>query len=389
VSLVKFRSRSYYLSMRIGINASFLRKPDTGIGQVTRGFVNELIKSHSRKNEYFLYLEKDIDLKTPRNFHKRIFSPLFYRRDDLLRKIWWEKFLLPRKVKKDQCDIFVSLYQCPTIFPKNIKHKMLVHDMIPKIFPEYLDNWRKKLYFFLSNRAIRQTSKIITISEWSKRDIHKYLKIPKEKIKVAYPSVGEEFFEKSADKKDNEVLEKYDIYGRYIFYVGGFDFRKNIPGLLEAYAKLLERHEINDINLVLGGEDKSRFSPLFTDVKKEIKKLGLEDKAKLIGFVEQKDLPSLYRQCELFVLPSLYEGFGLMALEAMACGAPTAVSKTSSLPEVGGDAVLYFNPHDTDEMARVMGKIIRNSKLKLRLSEKGKERARKFEWKKFVKIILK
>jgi len=139
---------------------------------------------------------------------------------------------------------------------------------------------------------------------------------------------------------------------------------------------------------VLGGEDKSRFSHLFTNTKAEIEKFGLADKVKLIGFAGQKDLPALYRNCELYVLPSLYEGFGLMALEAMASGAPTAVSKTSSLPEVGGDAVLYFNPHDTDEMARVMGKVLRNNKLRLRLAEKGKERAKKFSWKNFVKVFF-
>ena len=108
----------------------------------------------------------------------------------------------------------------------------------------------------------------------------------------------------------------------------------------------------------------------------------------LIGFVKQKDLPALYRNCELFVLPALYEGFGLMALEAMASGAPTAVSKTSSLPEVGGDAVLYFNPHDTEEMARVMGKVLRNNKLRMRLAEKGEVRAKKFSWKNFVRVFF-
>ena len=99
--------------------------------------------------------------------------------------------------------------------------------------------------------------------------------------------------------KTTRFLEKYGIFGRYIFYIGGFDLRKNIPELLEAYAKLLQNYEINDMNLVLGGEDKSRFSHLFTDVDKEIKKWGVEEKAKMIGFVEQKDLPALYRNCEL------------------------------------------------------------------------------------------
>lgn len=383
--------------MRIGINASFLRKPDSGIGQVSRGFVEELIRSHSEKNEYFLYLEKDIPkgsdpfgdlgVGSLKNFHKRVFLPA-WKRDDLIRKIWWEKFLLPKCVKQDRCDILISLYQCPTLLPKNIRHKMLVHDLIPKIFPEYLDNWRKKFYFYLSNQAIRHADEIITVSEWSKKDIHKFLDISSNKIKTAHPSVGEEFFEKSTSEKDNKILDKYGISGRYIFYIGGFDARKNIPGLLEAFAKLSENYEINDISLVLGGEDKSRFSQLFTDVNEEMKKFELEDKVKLTGFVEQKDLPALYRNCELYVLPSFYEGFGLMALEAMASGAPTAVSKTSSLTEIGGDAVLYFNPHDTDEMARVMGKVLRNNKLRMRLSEKGKDRAKKFSWESFVKAFF-
>lgn len=382
--------------MKIGINASFLRKPDTGIGQVTRGFISEIIKNNSDKNEYFLYLEEDLDkvsdtskgVRHLKNFHKRVFLPKFWKRDDLIRKIWWEKLLLPKKVRHDKCDIFISLYQCPTFLPKNIQHKMLVHDLIPKIFPEYLDNWRKKLYFHISNWAIQHADEIVTVSEWSKKDIHKFLKIPNERIKIAYPSVGKEFFEPSSSSEDNRILEKYGVFGRYIFYIGGFDARKNIPGLLEAFAKLSENYEVSDINLVLGGEDKSRFSYLFTNVKAEIEKFGLADKVKLIGFVKQKDLPALYRNCELYILPSFYEGFGLMPLEAMASGAPTAVSKTSSLPEIGGDAVLYFNPHDTDEMARVMGKVLRNNKLKLRLAEKGRERAKKFSWESFVKAFF-
>jgi glycosyltransferase involved in cell wall biosynthesis len=375
--------------MRIGINASFLRKSDIGIGQVTWGFINELIKNHSRKNEYFLYMEKDADLDLPKNMRKRVFLPKLWRRDDLIRKIWWEKFLLPQHAKKDKCDAFISLYQCPTFLPKSIRHKMLVHDLIPKVFPEYLDNWRKKLYFYLSNRAIRQADKIITISEWSKKDIHKYLNIPVSKIRIAQPSIDEKFFGKIDWDKDNEILEKYDIFGRYIFYVGGFDFRKNVSALLQSFKLMTLFHDTEGLNLVLGGEDKSKFSPLFTDIRKEIKELELEDRAKLTGFIEQDDLPAIYRHADLFVLPSLYEGFGLMALEAMASGTPAAVSKSSSLPEVGADAVLYFNPYDIEEMSRVMNKVLRNDKLRKRLSEKGRERAEKFKWKNFAEIILK
>jgi len=375
--------------MRIGINASFLRKPDTGIGQVTRGFVNEILKSRSHEDEYFLYLEKDVDLKLPKNFHKRHFLPRWWKRDDLARKILWEKFLLPKKAKEDKCDLFISLYQCPTFLPKDMKHKMVVHDMIPKIFPEYLDNWRKKIYTRLSWQAAKDADQIITVSEWSKKDVHKFLAIPLEKITVAYISIGDEFFEKADYKKDLEVIEKYGIYGRYIFYIGGFDFRKNVSGLLREYADMIDRYDIKDVNLILGGEDRSQYNRLFTDVKAEIEKLGLQKRVQSIGFVKQEDMPAVYRHAELFVLPTLYEGFGLMALEAMACGAPMAVSKTSSLPEVGGNAAVYFNPYDEEEMARVMNKALHNMKLRAIMSEKGKERAKKFSWKKFTEIILK
>jgi glycosyltransferase involved in cell wall biosynthesis len=374
--------------MRIGINASFLRKPDTGIGQVTRGFINELFKSESHENEYFLYLEKDIDHKMPKNFQKRVFLPKIWKRDDLIRKIWWEKFILPKYAKADKCDLFISLYQCPTFLPKSIKHKMLIHDMVPKIFPQYLDNWRKKMYVHLSWQAAKHANQVITVSEWSKKDVHKFLKIPLAKIRVAYISIGDEFFKELSYENDYKILEKYDIYGRYIFYIGGFDLRKNIPEFLKAYREMIEKNEIRDINLVLAGEDRSKFSHLFTDVKKEIENLKLEDNVRLIGFIDQEDLPAVYRHSECFVLPTLYEGFGLMALEAMACGTPSAVSKTSSLPEVCGNAVIYFNPYDAEEMARVMNKILRNGKLRSLLSEKGKERAKKFSWKKFAKIIL-
>jgi glycosyltransferase involved in cell wall biosynthesis len=374
--------------MKIGINASFLRKPDTGIGQVTRGFVNELLKSESQKDEYFLYLEEDIDQKMPKNFQKRVFLPKMWKRDDLIRKIWWERFLLPKYVKGDKCDLFISLYQCPTFLPNSIRHKMLVHDMVPKIFPEYLDNWRKNIYVYLSWQAAKQADQVMTVSEWSKRDVHKFLKISLAKIKVSHISIGDEFFKDSSYEKDNKILEKYDVYGRYIFYIGGFDFRKNIPELLKAYKAMIEKNNIRDVSLVLAGEDRSRFSHLFTDIKKEIADLKLEDRVKPIGFVKQEDLPAFYRNSEFFVLPTLYEGFGLMLLEAMACGAPAAVSKTSSLPEVGGNAAVYFNPYDAEEMARVMNKILRNDRLRSVMSERGRERAKKFSWKIFSEAIL-
>lgn len=133
--------------MKIGINASFLRKPDTGIAQVTLNFLRELASQEAKNQksktkagkdrEYIVYLEEDLPkgLKLPKNFTVKKFLPFFYRRDDLIRKIWWEGRLLPKKAKRDKCDVFLSLYQCPTVLSKKIRHIMLVHDIIPRLFP--------------------------------------------------------------------------------------------------------------------------------------------------------------------------------------------------------------------------------------------------------------
>ena len=177
--------------MKIGINASFLRKPDTGIGQVTLGFIQELAKTAKKETEFILYLEEDLPagLKLPTNFRKEIFSPFFYRRDDLIRKIWWEKYFLPARAKRDGCDTFLSLYQCPTVMFKSIKHVMLVHDIIPKIFPEYLNNQRKRIYQNLTEDAIQKADRVIAVSKHTEKDIIKYLGVAGERL--ALPSLAE------------------------------------------------------------------------------------------------------------------------------------------------------------------------------------------------------
>ncbi|KKU54973.1 MAG: hypothetical protein UX75_C0015G0034, partial [Candidatus Moranbacteria bacterium GW2011_GWE2_47_10] len=158
--------------MKIGINASFLRKQNTGIGQVTTNFIKKLaefqisnFKFQNQDVEFILYLEEDVDLELPDNFKQNVFLPK-YKRDDLIRKVWWEKCLLPKKIKEDKCDVFLSLYQSPTVLSEKVvrKHLMLVHDIIPKFFPNYLDNLRKKIYWKLTERAIRKADKIISVS---------------------------------------------------------------------------------------------------------------------------------------------------------------------------------------------------------------------------------
>lgn len=367
---------------KIGINVSFLRKPATGIGQVTFNYLKALNKN-SQSFKFYLYAEEKLsqNLNLTKNFRERIFLPP-YKRDDLIRKIWWEKFLLSQKIKQDNCSAFISLYQCPTILPKNIKHTMVVHDIIPKLFPEYLNNWRKKLYWKLTEKGIKKADKIIAISNCTKNDLIKHLQIPSDKIGVRYLDV-DEIYKKEVDENESaRVLQKYNLEKGYIYFGGGLEKRKNVEILLEAYNLLRNKRKMPD--LVISGKLQPSLSPLVTNVEKIVKKLNLKESVRLLDFVPQEDLPALYKNAQMFVYPSLYEGFGLPVLEAMNCGTPVISSNSSSLPEVGGEAVEYFNPQNVEELAEKIKLFLDNENLRQEFAEKGKKQAKKFSWEKFV-----
>lgn len=397
--------------MIIGINASFLRKIDSGTGQVTVNFLRQLILDEKKKkkkdrNRFILYLEEDFSLseigldkeEEQSFFQKRIFLP-FYKRDDLVRKIWWEKWLLPKEVERDECQFFFSLYQSTTVFKnKKIKHLMLVHDVIWKIFPQYLNNLRKKIYYSLVELAIFKADKILTISQSSKKDLQKFFGFKEEKIDVALIDCDQVFKEKKELSVELEkILEKYGIEKRgYIFYVGGFDVRKNVSFLLEAYGLLWKNWKSQNLDeknnfpeLVLAGKFNANLVPLVEDLLKKIdeivKKYALsKEKIKMVGFVEQKNLPVFYFQAGLFVFPSLYEGFGLTPLEAFNCGCPALVNANSSLVEVTGDnPEVSFVMNDPEKLAEKMKEILTSEKQREVLIAIGKSRTGNFSWKKF------
>lgn len=391
------------LGMRIGINASFLRKQNTGIGQVSANFLKKLSELSASelglpdKNvEFFLYLEEEADLKLSEGdvlsavqFHKRVFLPP-YRRDDLIRKIWWEKHLLPKKIAEDKCDAFLSLYQSATILPNNLPHIMVVHDIVPKLFPEYLNNWRKKIYQKFIEKAIKKTDKIIAVSHRTEKDLIQHMEIVAEKITVAYVDVDEIYKKEVSDEERQRVLEKYKLEAGYIFGGGGLEVRKNVESVLRAYKILAEQigHLGKLPKLVIFGKLMPELAPLATDAVQLAEGLDIQNHTVMLGQVPQEDLPALYKNASMFVYPSKYEGFGVPVLEAMAQGTPAITAKTSSLPEVGADSVLYCNPDDIDDLAMVMKNLMNNEHLRTALSMKGKERAAHFSWEKFTRKVL-
>lgn len=381
--------------IKIGINASFTRKPNTGIGQVTLNVLQGLAVYEDI--EFVLYLEEDIpasSLALPKNFSKIIFLPR-WKRDDLIRKIWWEKFMLPRAVKEDGCDVLLSIYQCPTrVEPyEEVQHIMVVHDIVPKIFPGYLNNMRKYIYWKLTEKAIKKADKIIAVSKHTEKDLIERLGLHGKKITVNYIDVDEIYKQPVAAEHNARVLKKYKLKPGYVLAGGGYEKRKNVEGAIRAYKILLERNEklhfLAELpKLVIYGKILPSKLSLALDVQKLLRELNLTTRVELLDLVPQKDLPAVFANASVFVYPSYYEGFGMPVLEAMNLGRPVITSKTSSLPEVGGDGVLYCDPKDPRDIAMVLKNVLENHDLRQVLSERARLQAQKFSWQTFCEKII-
>lgn len=249
-----------------------------------------------------------------------------------------------------------------------------VHDTIPLVMPEpqnKLDYWRFRTILPAMTRV---ADHILTVSTSSKTDLMKYLHLPDAKIRVVYCGVEERFFVTPDDEVKKHVLARYCIMAPFLLYLGGLNERKNVDRLLEAFARIRDKHP--QIKLVLGGKGFAQNSK----ISAAYEHLGLGDAVHFTGYVEDADLPALYSAAEAFVFPSLYEGFGIPPLEAMSCGTPTLTANTSSLPEVVGGAALTVNPYDVAALASGLDRILSDTQLRMRLRVEGPLRAASFTW---------
>lgn len=253
---------------------------------------------------------------------------------------------------------------------------LTIHDLIPFIYPTTV-NKNTKFWKTTLNLIKNRIDKIITISNHTKMDCMKYLGIPEEKIRVIYEAADEIFKpdKKNREKNQNYLNKKYGIEFPFILSVGTLEKRKNIPNLLKAFYRLKKTG--NDHKLVIAGKMGWKYNKIFNTLE------GLDIKKDVIftGYVPNEDLVKLYNVADLFVFPSIYEGFGLPPLEAMACECPVITSNTSSLPEVVGDAGVLVDPYDDKVMADEMSNILTNDGFKAELSKKSLERAKLFSWK--------
>lgn len=376
--------------MRIGIDANYFRKPSTGIGVVTIEFMRALaIAPEGRMHEWIWYYEGDAPTgEWPENWRFKKVST-WWSRDDVPHRYLWEHFSVPRAVVQDRCEVFFSLYQSATILPASVRHVMLVHDLVPKRFPEYLQNVRQRFHYQAVLCGIRSATHLLVPSQATKHDVESLIGISPSEISVAPLGIAPAFQKLIAPEVRDLILARFELSPGYLYHGGGLELRKNTALLLRAYAQALHSSESGFFPLlVISGTLHAEGNPLATPVRTLVKELGLEDHVRLLGWVPDADLPALYQGALAFIYPSRYEGFGLPVLEAFASGTPVISTAAGSLAELIGDAALVISPDDCDGLAVALCAIVRDPALRARLCEEGRARAAGYNWPRFTASVV-
>ena len=365
--------------MKIGIDARMYGRQQTGIGTYIKCLTDYLFKIDD-KNEYVLFLlEPEFSRfkpPTPRVKKQKVTSHWYS---------WREQLKFPLELSKVKVDLMhFPHFNSPIFYPQ--KSIVTIHDITPRFFPGHKMGSliRRTGFRIVFNSTVKKARLIITPSQATKGDLIKYFKVPAKKIRVIYEGTEPDFRVIKNHGKIEKLKEKYGLAKPFILYVGVWRNHKNIVGLIKAFDILLKKYK-GDYQLVIAGKEDS----YYPEIKKIHQQLGLKDRIIYPGFVPDKELPLIYNAASLFALPSFYEGFGLVALEAMACGTPVVSSKTASLPEVLGSAAIFFDPKNPEEMAEVLARVLKDNNLQKDLIIKGLERAEKYSWSQMAKETLK
>jgi glycosyltransferase involved in cell wall biosynthesis len=286
-------------------------------------------------------------------------------------------FFIPRGLRAQRIGIYHGFDHIgvPPV-AKVGRYVATIHDMIPLLWPQWVTRQHRWVVTAAYHYLRRQADLVIAPSEATKADIVRRLQISPQRITVIPWGCEERFRPVGDPERFAAVQRRYRLPARYLLFVGTLEPRKNLTTLLHAYAMLRAEGCSTELKLVVAG----RTGWLYADIFDTVKTLALEDEVIFTGFVADEDLPALYRGAHMFVFPSLYEGFGLPILEAMASGVPVITSHTASMPEVAGDAAILVDPHDPKAIAEGMARVLAEDRLREALIQKGLARARRYTW---------
>ena len=353
--------------MRVAIDARKLH--DFGIGTYIRNLLRHLARI-DRDSEYVLLCQEP-DLGVASQLGPNFRTVLEPSPNYSLR----EQIHVPWVLHREKPDVFhAPHYVLPPATP--CRSVVTIHDCIHLMFPQYLRNRAAYLYARASMwSSSHQAHRILTVSEASKRDIIHFFSVPPEKVVVVYNAIEERFSKTPSEDAIARVRERYQLNHPFVLYVGNIKPHKNLVRLIEAFAEL-RRRGFDELKLLIIGDEISKLPAL----RRAVHSHKLHKHVRFLGYLEDETLASLYRLASVFVFPSLYEGFGLPPLEAMASGTPVVTSNVSSMPEVTGDAAVLVDPYSVDSIVEGIARVLKDPALSADLRRKGIARAREFSW---------
>jgi len=357
--------------MLIGFDAKRFFLNRTGLGNYARNTVRALEKYYP-ENRYFLYTPKTGDnahLPGPKSI-VRTPGP----EPGKLGAALWRTFFLTRSIKKDNLDIYHGLsHELPAGIRKaGCRTVVTVHDLIFMRIPELYSYIDARIYKKKYKRSCQAADLVVAISKSTKNDLLEFFHIPEKKIRVAYQSCDPIFFSKSGSKALQKTRQKYGLPREFILYVGSLAPRKNIHNLIHALGSMGKE---NAPCLVLAGQGKKDYIRQAMHIARQNK---VEDNIRHLSGIPSSDLPCLYQAAQLFIYPSVYEGFGIPVLEALASGTPVITSDNSCLREAGGPGSQYMDPSSPEDMARSIKKILEDRELSREMVREGEKYARNF-----------
>ena len=362
--------------MRIAFDGTTLRPGRTGVGYYTEHLLHHLA-AQAPDDEFVVVSNRPVDTTQPLLPSVQIASSSWR-----VPRMVWMQTLAPRMLRRRQVDL-VHFTNGMVPVASGVPTVVTIHDMSLTLYPRYHPPRRVLLNRPLVDLAARRADAIITVSQSAKRDIVRLYGLSPERVHVVHEAAAPSFRPVHDSTERDRVRRRYGLADRFILYVGTIEPRKNLPNLIEGFSR---RRKTGDLphQLVCAGP----YGWLSRDIEDRIERLQVEDAVRFTGYVPFEDLPALYSLAEMFVFPSLYEGFGLPVIEAMACGTPVITGQVAALSEVAGGAVEHVDRLDAESLGEAMASLARSRERRENFSALGLRRAHSFSWERAARETL-
>lgn len=366
--------------MRIGIDARLYSSSFTGIGRYVYELIDHLLKIDHQNHYVLFFNEPEFEkFHLPRSGVEKILAGAHHYS-------FAEQWNFWHTLQRAKLDLMhFTHFNAPVLYRR--PSIVTIHDLTLSLYPgEKMKRWWQRFgYHFTIRSIVHRSKRVIAVSEHTKRDVVKMLHADSEKIQVIHEGVNPHFHQISERHMVDEFLKNTGLTKPYLLYTGVWRSHKNLVNLIKAFAVLKHTHHFEGRLVITGKED-----PWYPEVKQTVKNEHLEGEVRFTGLIPDEDLVLLYNGALIYVLPSFYEGFGLPALEAFACGVPVCAARSSSLPEVCGEGnAVFFDPHDPADIASKIASVYSDPAKMEELRWRGFARLKDFSWEKMARETLK